>query len=451
MKENDLPVTVGILAIGLAPDVLESLGVWKEGVQIDHVVCNVDVLLEAKGPVPGFVLCGPAPEGVSIVEVAQVVRMQYSQAPIYLVVPPGSRYDRKNLVKNGFTDVFFLPLDRASAVQAIDEEIQRVRKRGRIYRPIQLVDLRPDLAVDFDTYVYLPANDKHVCYAAAGSEMGPDRVERLKKHRIAALHVAEEELPKFYAYTAKALKEIGKDGAMSETERAERLQRSVRDLISGLFSDAATATDAGKKIAEDCQNIVKNYVSNGAGGNWYSRLLAAGSSGSDTYSRAASTSTYAGLFAIGLALPNVEDVALAGLLHDIGLAKVDAAGGEAEYRKHPDYTVDLIRDRKLVVSALVIKTIQQHHEAFDGSGYPKGLAGSRICTEAQIVAFADRFTERLEVKPGQPAKSPAAALAELRRELLGDAAKSPIDPALVKRILALFPNSESESSMPVAA
>lgn len=42
---------------------------------------------------------------------------------------------------------------------------------------------------------------------------------------------------------------------------------------------------------------------------------------------------------------------------------------------------------------------EQHHENYDGSGYPKGLRGEEICLPARIVAVADSFDALSSVRP----------------------------------------------------
>ena len=61
------------------------------------------------------------------------------------------------------------------------------------------------------------------------------------------------------------------------------------------------------------------------------------------------------------------------------------------YEKHVDYTLDVIKEKKLILSDLVRKIIYQHHEKYNGMGYPRQLSGDRICIEAQVLSLADKF------------------------------------------------------------
>jgi HD-GYP domain-containing protein (c-di-GMP phosphodiesterase class II) len=59
----------------------------------------------------------------------------------------------------------------------------------------------------------------------------------------------------------------------------------------------------------------------------------------------------------------------------------------------------------------------QHHERLDGSGYPRGLSGDAIGASARLLAAADAYQAMCEMRPHRPARTPAEAAAELRREV----------------------------------
>jgi response regulator RpfG family c-di-GMP phosphodiesterase len=80
----------------------------------------------------------------------------------------------------------------------------------------------------------------------------------------------------------------------------------------------------------------------------------------------------------------------------------------------------------------VVATVRFHHERWDGSGYPDGLAGDGIPLGGRIVQVADAFDAMTSDRPWRSARTQAAALAELRRE-----AGRQFDPALAKEFAAL--------------
>jgi len=96
---------------------------------------------------------------------------------------------------------------------------------------------------------------------------------------------------------------------------------------------------------------------------------------------------------------DIQTVYLASILHDIGKVLIDnailhksAKLTDEEFaimKKHPTYALNILSKSKseLIRSAAVIA--YEHHENWDGSGYPKGLKGEEIHLYGRIVAIAD--------------------------------------------------------------
>jgi putative nucleotidyltransferase with HDIG domain len=75
-------------------------------------------------------------------------------------------------------------------------------------------------------------------------------------------------------------------------------------------------------------------------------------------------------------------------------------------------------------------TVEQHHEKYDGSGYPKGLRGDEISLGARIVAVADAYEVMTAVRSYKKAASAATARKELTRS-----AGTHFDPTIVRAFL----------------
>jgi HD-GYP domain-containing protein (c-di-GMP phosphodiesterase class II) len=126
---------------------------------------------------------------------------------------------------------------------------------------------------------------------------------------------------------------------------------------------------------------------------------------------------------MGLPPEKVATVRKGALLHDIGkigvpdaILRKPAALDEAEMaviRHHPRWGHEMIKDVPFLQDALPL--VLHHHEKFDGSGYPFGLAGEAIPLEARIFAVVDAFDAMNSDRPYRSRMPHEAIVAELDR------------------------------------
>jgi len=364
----------------------------------------------------------------------------------------------KEFQKNGLTDAFLIPIDTDTVTQIIKDELARATRGAiRSYRQVQLIDLRPNEKLDFDTFMYMPVNKKHIKMSASGDELDENQYEKLVKSKINSVHVTSDQIQKFYEFSAAKLKSLhtGDGLGLSETERKERMKTAIRNLMASVFNDDSSkaTVDEGRNVVSDCQQIVKNFITNGTSQNWYEKMLQVTGAEGGVYNHAGNVATFAALFSLAVGLGKPDEVALAGLLHDMGLADIPPAiqfkpesertpEEETEYRKHVDHTLNVIKFRKMILPESVTKAILQHHERWSGSGYPKGTAGSRISIEAQIVALADTFDYMTMSRDGKPRMTPAVAFKAIYEQNLANPSTMQFDLELLKKFMAVFPEEE---------
>jgi len=146
---------------------------------------------------------------------------------------------------------------------------------------------------------------------------------------------------------------------------------------------------------------------------------------------------------VGMASEDLDHLKRGALLHDIGKMGVPdsilyKAGplDESEWgsmRRHTTLARDLLAPIRFLHRALEVPFC--HHERWDGSGYPRGLAGTAIPLSARIFAVADVFDALTSDRPYRPAWPPARA-----SEFIRDQAGSHFDPHVVEAFMRLQTN-----------
>lgn len=144
---------------------------------------------------------------------------------------------------------------------------------------------------------------------------------------------------------------------------------------------------------------------------------------------------------LGLPEDAVEEIGYSSMMHDVGKIQVPDAilkkAGQLTpeewqvMRRHPRFGVTILRDKPFYNVARDIAG--NHHERWNGSGYPKGKKGDEIPLASRIVTVADVFDALTTARPYKDAWSEEEAVAELIQRRGRD-----FDPQIVDAFLALY-------------
>lgn len=143
---------------------------------------------------------------------------------------------------------------------------------------------------------------------------------------------------------------------------------------------------------------------------------------------------------LGLDQIKLKDLATGALIHDIGKTRVDKdilnKPGDltpeefAEIKRHAEHGFEILRANQ-DISLLSAHIAYQHHERWDGNGYPRGLREQEIHLYSRIVAVADVFDALVADRPYRKAYSTNQAVSLMRRM-----AGSQFEPAILESFLA---------------
>jgi putative nucleotidyltransferase with HDIG domain len=155
---------------------------------------------------------------------------------------------------------------------------------------------------------------------------------------------------------------------------------------------------------------------------------------------------------LGLAPVRLRELAVGGLVHDVGKLAVPneilqkpGALTDDEFdviKRHPDMGADLVRE--LGFSGQVAKLVRDHHERLDGSGYPRGLGAPDLDIETRILALCDVFDALLSKRVYRDAWTLENAL-----ELISRESGTKFDPACVnalERVIAREQDTEAREA-----
>lgn len=155
-----------------------------------------------------------------------------------------------------------------------------------------------------------------------------------------------------------------------------------------------------------------------------------------TYRHSINVAIYSAMIAKWLKFSEEDmvEVALGGLLHDIGKSKISMSiinkpaslsiNEFNEIKLHTDFGRDILKNDSKV-SKKIVDAVHHHHESLDGKGYPNGLSGDEIGLYARIVAIADTYDALLSDRVYRKKVSPYKAL-----DILKDESFTRLDPEI---------------------
>lgn len=191
---------------------------------------------------------------------------------------------------------------------------------------------------------------------------------------------------------------------MTMDEKKARMQAMGQRMLKSLVEIASGDQRQKWEALRDCQQITQSIVQIGINAyknkTIYDDLLALSGPEIEHSTAVATISTIFAMISGYFNETELADLSMSGLLHDIGLALIPPeivnkpmnSWNDRDFkilREHPLEGAQIIEEFGAELSPLVKLVIFQHHERFDGSGYPKKLRGIQIDERVQIVHLAD--------------------------------------------------------------
>ncbi len=302
---------------------------------------------------------------------------------------------------------------------------------------------------DFDGKI-LEAN------SAACGMLGHGREKLLSKN------IQDIEIPEFSERFSERIKQIQKEGAVSRQSacikpdgrsvpvevRAKIFNYGGAKTVLSVYTDITERLESERALEESAEKLSRSLDRS-------VEALASASEKRDPYtsghhSRVCQLAT-AIAEEMGFSAPALRSLAISAKIHDIGKLYVPAEildkphkVSPAEFAiimAHPSVGYDIVK--KMDFPGTVARTILQHHERLNGSGYPMHLPGKDISLEAKILAVADVVEAMTAHRPYRAAYPIDKALDEILRN-----ENVLFDHEIVAVCLDLFNNRKFSFSQP---
>jgi HD-GYP domain-containing protein (c-di-GMP phosphodiesterase class II) len=230
----------------------------------------------------------------------------------------------------------------------------------------------------------------------AGTALRSTFIETIKRLRYSGLYIQDD-----------FSEGIDVEDIISEELRssaASAVRRLETDIIAGDKDQTSSHSDVFAAFIED---IIESVLSNK---DTVINLVDLKVFNRYTYQHSVNVCVLSEVIgaALGLERSQLFNLGMAAILHDIGKFFVDknildkpgrlTADEFTEIKKHPDAGCDYLR-RNFYYSSSIYVGVLQHHERFNGTGYPGGRTGTDIHPFARIIALADVYDAITSLRP----------------------------------------------------
>ncbi len=206
----------------------------------------------------------------------------------------------------------------------------------------------------------------------------------------------------------------------------------------------ALITSQKNSLSQYAEELEEAYVST-------VRVLAAAIDARDAYTLGHSTRVARLSLELGRNLGmnpgELEELEIACLFHDVGKIKIPDSilqkrdkldrSERREMRRHPEYGAEILAKAPSLLK--YIPAVKYHHEWYDGSGYPDGLAGDKIPRAAIIISLADVYDAMTSDRPYRDALS-----SEQARDEIAALGGKQFDPEMAARFIQMLKSMKAD-------
>ncbi len=322
----------------------------------------------------------------------------------------------EKLVKLGASEIMIRPFtmeqlkDVLEGQQSIDDLVKNIPKyTGSVeevevaesdanFTRVKIEEFYTGKAILFNVYIQLGPN-KYVKILYSGDTFSLDRLNRYKNEKgVKYLYFHNADRRKYIQYSNYLASKIITSDKVSGQAKVKMLKATAEKLIEEVYSVGLKpqAVEESRQLAKNMYELLENQQ------DLFKVLKEFQEFDPNAYTHSYSVTFFATAIIKQFEWQSkvmIETAAMACLLHDIGKIKMpkelmckrpeEMTQGELElYKKHPLFA-DEILSGNLMIGQNIRQIILQHHEYFDGTGFPYGLKGNKVLTISNIISLCD--------------------------------------------------------------
>ncbi len=249
--------------------------------------------------------------------------------------------------------------------------------------------------------------------------------------------VREEDLIKYYQHVTQSLKSLISNPKVPLKQKTQKIYNVSQEIMQEFFE--YNASQKVLQSSEEVMDIMEQCLSNSSTG--YYGLSMITNKDYYTYTHSVNVGLYCLVYGIKTNMPqnDIKDLGLGGMLHDVGKAQIDSliinkkgklTDEEFETMKsHAALGEGLLASMQCYRSN-VVKMAGDHHEQYNGKGYPKGLVGEQISLYGRICKVMDVYDALTTRRSYKKSMSPFDTLTIMNKQMADE-----FDPEILQNFI----------------
>lgn len=321
------------------------------------------------------------------------------------------------------------------------------------FSKIKIDEFYSSQAVLFDIYIKLSAN-KYLKILHTGDTFSKERLDKYKNEKkVDSLYFHNSDRRKFIQYNNFLSKKLIANENVPAYNKVNILKNVTEKFIEEAYTVGIKplVIDQGREVCETVFQLIETQS------DLYNVLKSYQNFDPSAYSHAFLVTLYSTAIIKQFewqSKATIETTAMACMFHDIGktllpkefigMSAKDMSAEQLEvYKRHPELGFSLIENNRSLNNS-VKQIILQHHEAFDGTGFPFQKKGQKILTLSNIVCLADDFVHIMMDEKLQPTEA-------LKRILMNKEGVKRYNSVLIEKFIKVFVDPDKiqkEASLP---
>ncbi len=273
-----------------------------------------------------------------------------------------------------------------------------------LYDPVPLKKFDPEKELVAD--LYLKIDSKYLKYRHKGDAITSEKYDLFLSKNVSEVFVMKEVLEEVMSWLdstkEEAINEIVEKVGEENRELVEA-REEIKEIIYETFADEELNSRSVEVLQHQSKEFIAMASEDKVNKAIIAKLTKFNSSVADHSVNTANVSVYIAMCCGFGAQYDLENIYMGALLHDYGKAKIPPNILENKtnvrysqaIQDHPNKGVGMIKKMKNIPEEVQM-IVAQHHEQYNGNGFPNGLKGDGIYKFAMIVSMANIFNNIIE-------------------------------------------------------